>query len=129
MAAVTRTLKKGGDTGKLDRAEVRAVTAAIAEGRTADVLSGAVLKQFRAATKRKPDSDHTVLGENSFVRTVTKTAGLDHKAGTAFPTGRNKAKSIPKTIRRRDDGTIVTVTVASERAVPEKVKASSRSKK
>jgi anthranilate phosphoribosyltransferase len=53
MPAVTRTLKKGGDTGKLDRAEVRAVTAAIAEGRAADVLSGAVLQQFRAMRKRK----------------------------------------------------------------------------
>jgi anthranilate phosphoribosyltransferase len=49
---VTRTLKKGADTGKLDRAEVRAVTAAINAGRTADVLSGAVLEQVRAAGKK-----------------------------------------------------------------------------
>jgi hypothetical protein len=125
MATVTRTLKSGGDTGKLNRAEVRAVTAAIAEGRTADVLSGAVLKQFRAARKRKPGTNHGVPGENAFVRTD----GLDHKAGTAFATGRNKGRSIPKTIRRRDDGKIVTASVASERAAPEKAKASSRSKK
>jgi hypothetical protein len=128
MATVTRTLKTGGDTGKLNRAEVRAVTAAIAEGRTADVLSGAVLKQFRAARKRKPGTDHSVFGENAFVQTVTKTAGRDHKAGTAFATGRNKGESIPKTIRRRDDGKIVTASVASDRAAPEKAKASSRSK-
>jgi hypothetical protein len=53
VAAVTRTLKKGADTGRLNRDEVRAVTRAIREGRTEDVLSGRVLREFRAATKRK----------------------------------------------------------------------------
>lgn len=53
MTRVTRTLKNGGDTGTLDRAEVREVTAAIQAGRIADVLSGAVLQQFRAARRRK----------------------------------------------------------------------------
>jgi anthranilate phosphoribosyltransferase len=53
MTRVTRTLKNGGDTGTLDRAEVREVTAAIQAGRVADVLSGAVLQQFRAARNPK----------------------------------------------------------------------------
>jgi|GEM_PF-4545527 len=53
MRRVTRTLKKGGDTGRLNRDEVRAVTRAISEGRTEDVLSGRVLQEFRAAKAKK----------------------------------------------------------------------------
>ncbi|HEX2079360.1 MAG TPA: hypothetical protein VHG08_16665 [Longimicrobium sp.] len=52
MPIVTRTLKKGGDTGKLNRDEVRAVTLAIREGRIDEVLSGEVLQQARAAAKK-----------------------------------------------------------------------------
>ena len=53
MTAVTRTLQKGDDTGRLNRDEVRAVTRAIREGRTEDVLSGRVLREFRAAKAKK----------------------------------------------------------------------------
>lgn len=49
MSRVTRTLKKGGDTGRVNREEVRAVTIAIREGRTEDVLSSRVLQEARAA--------------------------------------------------------------------------------
>jgi hypothetical protein len=129
MATVTRTLKNGGDTGKLDRAEVRAVTAAIAEGRTADVLSGAVLKQFRAARKRKSMPDYDVGVEDAGIRRVgTKTADVGPSTGRVLTVDR-KGKSIPKAIRRRADGKIVSVTVSSERAASEKGKAASRSKK
>ena len=47
MTKVTRTLKKGSDTGLLRRDEVRAVTIAIREGRIEDVLSGRVLQECR----------------------------------------------------------------------------------
>ena len=53
MRSVTRTLKTGGDTGKVNRDEVRAVTRAIREGRTEDVLSGRVLQQARASSSGK----------------------------------------------------------------------------
>lgn len=66
MATITRTLKKGKDTGKLNRAEVRAVTAAIRDGRTADVLSGRVLQQFRASRDAGgPASGHASNGKPS----------------------------------------------------------------
>lgn len=53
MNRVTRTLKTGGDTGKVDRDEVRAVTIAIREGRTEHVVSGKVLAEFRAERARR----------------------------------------------------------------------------
>jgi hypothetical protein len=49
MSRVTRTLKKGGDGGRLNRDEVRAVTIALREGRREDVISGRVLQEVRAA--------------------------------------------------------------------------------
>jgi hypothetical protein len=48
MRKVTRKLVQGGDTGRVDRDEVRAVTRAIREGRVEDVLSGRVLDEVRA---------------------------------------------------------------------------------
>ncbi len=128
MATVTRTLKKGGDTGRLNRDEVRAVTAAIAEGRTAEVLSGAVLKQFRAAKKRGALADYEAFCENVAVRRVaTKTTTLERSARTVPDTGRT-AKPTSKDVPRRGGGD-VTITVPSGRAAPGKGKASSRSKK
>ena len=126
MAAVTRTLKKGGETGKLDRAEVRAVTAAIAEGRTDDVLSGAVLKQFRAARRKESGVDYGVLVTDVDVqREVTKTADARRSAGTGSGTGR-KGGSIAK---RGDGGRVVTFSSPTGGAAAEKGKAPSRSKK
>lgn len=49
MSRVTRTLKKGGDAGRLNRDDVRAVTIALREGRHHDVVSGRVLQEARAA--------------------------------------------------------------------------------
>ena len=49
MSRVTRTLKKGGDAGRLNRDDVRAVTIALREGRRDDVISGRVLQEARAA--------------------------------------------------------------------------------
>jgi hypothetical protein len=128
MPTVTRTLQKGGDTGKLDRGEVRAVTAAIAEGRTAEVLSGAVLKQFRAARKKGALGNYEAFGENVAVRRVaTKTTTLERSARTVPDTGRT-ARPTWKDVPGRVDGGD-TITVPSGPAAPAKGKASSRSKK
>ena len=77
---VTRTLKKGTDTGKLNRAEVRAVTAAITEGRTADVLTGRVLEQFRAAGKSKRGGKYVPYERSAAVHKAVANA---LKKGTA----------------------------------------------
>lgn len=61
MRAVTRTLKSGGDTGKLNRDEVRAVTRALREGRTEDVISGRVLEQARASKSGKNGASPSVV--------------------------------------------------------------------
>jgi hypothetical protein len=122
MAPVTRTLKKGGDTGKLDRAEVRAVTAAISAGRTADVLSGAVLQQFRAARKHKSVTRHETL-QDLGIESVTHTITLERSAGTPLNSG-GKATSVS----RADQGDIVTLHAESG-ATREKRKASPRRNK
>lgn len=95
MRKVTRTLKNGGDTGTLNRDEVRAVTAAIAEGRTADVLSGAVLKQFRAARKRKASTGYDVALKDLGIKQVAITADTDRSVTRDFSSGR-KDRSIAK---------------------------------
>lgn len=61
MRSVTRTLKTGGDTGKVNREEVRAVTRAIREGRTEDVLSGRVLQQARASRSGKTGASASAM--------------------------------------------------------------------
>jgi hypothetical protein len=65
MSRVTRTLQLGGDTGKVNRDEVRAVTIAIREGRTEDVLSGRVLQEFRAAAARRSRKSASTKSESA----------------------------------------------------------------
>lgn len=65
MASVTRTVKKGSDTGRVDRDEVRAVTIALREGRTEDVVSGRVLREVRSAR-----AGHVKLSNGAAVSSV-----------------------------------------------------------
>ena len=104
MPTVTRTLKKGTDTGRLNRAEVRAVTAAIQAGRTDDVVSGAVLQQFRAALKSKSPSFSALakdLGIDVKTITVERSARAGEKAKAA---ANGLAKTSKSSGRAREKG-------------------------
>jgi hypothetical protein len=101
MAMVTRTLKKGTDTGRLNRAEVRAVTAAIQAGRTSDVISGAVLKQFRATQNNASSStffDDLKIRRDNATITFERSAERALEAGKKVKSG---SEALNKTARRK----------------------------